>query len=446
MAIFNSLTRRFRDDRRGTTAVLFGLSVIPVMAIVGSAVDYGRASAARTELQRAVDAAALTLVRDAASLDEPKLKERGRSLVRGLLKDLHGFSTDTITVSRNAKTIRVAASGTMKTAFMAVAGFDGIAIGSEAESTWGSTRIELALVLDNTGSMNEAPGGKRKIDALKTGARDLLDTLRGVAHDADTVKVSIVPFDTEVRLETRYNTAEWLRWSNPADRLAWTGYVIDRDQPNDASDALPKTSDPKTLYPAVRESQWKAMGDIAPIRPLTSVHGQQGLPRPHRHRRRHAAARQHQHRDRRRLGPRHAVAERALHGSGGLRLGQPKKFMVVLTDGENTQNHIDGKVNSNVGKIDARTRLACQAVEGRDRDRLHDPPGERQRRPLARLRLGRKEILRRPGREPARAGVPGDRPRDLLDPPDHVGARANRAAGLPRRRCRNAFGPEGPGF
>ena len=116
--------RRFRDDRRGTTAVLFGLSVIPVMAIVGSAVDYGRASAARTELQRAVDAAALTLVRDAASLDEPKLKERGRSLVRGLLKELRGFSADTITVSRNAKTIRVAASGTMKTAFMAVAGFD----------------------------------------------------------------------------------------------------------------------------------------------------------------------------------------------------------------------------------------------------------------------------------------------------------------------------------
>src|SRR5215208_1618933 len=117
VAIFNSLTRRFRDDRRGTTAVLFGLSVIPVMAIVGSAVDYGRASAARTELQRAVDAAALTLVRDAASLDEPKLKERGRSLVRGLLKEVRGFSADTITVSRNAKTIRVAASGTMKTAF-----------------------------------------------------------------------------------------------------------------------------------------------------------------------------------------------------------------------------------------------------------------------------------------------------------------------------------------
>ena len=79
--------------------------------------------------------------------------------------------------------------------------------------------------------MNEAPGGKRKIDELKTAARDLLDTLRNVAPDPDTVKVSIAPFDTEVRLEAKYNAAEWLRWSNPADRLAWTGYVIDRDQP-----------------------------------------------------------------------------------------------------------------------------------------------------------------------------------------------------------------------
>src|SRR4051794_41957323 len=109
------------------------------MAIVGSAVDYGRASAARTELQRAVDAAALTLVRDAASLDDARLKERGRSLVRDLLKDLRGFSTDTITVSRNAKTIRVAASGTMKTAFMAVPRLDGLPLRPQGETTRGAT-------------------------------------------------------------------------------------------------------------------------------------------------------------------------------------------------------------------------------------------------------------------------------------------------------------------
>src|SRR5215204_3755519 len=148
-----------------------------------------------------------------------------------------------------------------------------------------------------------------------------------------------------------------------ADRLAWTGYVIDRDQPNDASDALPKTSDPKTLYPAVRESQWKAMGDIAPIRPLTSVHGRKDF--------RDLTDTVEAMRPRANTNIAIGVAwglvtlsqsepftEAAAFGSGNL-----KKFMVVLTDGENTQNHIDGKVKSNVGKIDARTRLACQAAK-----------------------------------------------------------------------------------
>jgi uncharacterized protein YegL len=363
VAIFNTLSKRFLADRSGTTAVLFGLSVLPVMAAVGSAVDYGRASAAQTGLQRAVDAAALALVKDAALDPDAKLKKRGEKIIRSLVRETGGFRLKDIDISRNAKTIRIAASGTMQTAFMAVAGFKAIPIGSEAESSWGSSKIELALVLDNTGSMNEAPGGKRKIDELKTAARDLLDTLRNVATDPDTVKVSIVPFDTEVRLEAKYNTAEWLRWSNPADRLAWTGYVIDRDQPNDASDAAPNKNDPKTLYPAVKQSQWKAMGDIAPIRPLTSVHGWNDF----------RALKDTIDAMRPRANTNVAIG--VAWGLATLSTGEPfteaapfgtgnlKKFMIVLTDGENTQNHIDGKVNTNVGKIDARTRLACQAAK-----------------------------------------------------------------------------------
>ncbi len=358
-----SILKRFRTEERGATAMIFGLALVPVVGFAGSAVDYARGSAARAELQQAVDATALALVRDAGALNEAELQRKGASLVSAFLKNARGLSTDSITVQKNAKTIKVAASGRIKTSFMGLAGIDTLPIASEAQSAWGSNRIELALVLDNTGSMNEAPGGKRKIDALKAGARDLLDTLRGVAHDADTVKVSIVPFDTEVRLETRYNTAAWLRWSNPADRLAWTGYVIDRDQPYDASDALPKTSDPKTLYPAVRESQWKAMGDIAPIRPLTSVHGGKDFrdltdtvdamrPRANTNIAIGVAW------GLATLSQSEPFTEAAAFGSGNL-----KKFMVVLTDGENTQNHIDGKVNTNVGKIDARTRLACQAAK-----------------------------------------------------------------------------------
>ncbi|HKH33180.1 MAG TPA: Tad domain-containing protein, partial [Beijerinckiaceae bacterium] len=212
--------------------MIFGLAIISVMMAAGSAVDYGRASAAKVQLQKAVDATALALAKDAPNATDGELKRRGKELAKALLlKSAKGVSADTITVSREARTIRVTASGAMKTAFMAVAGLDTLAISSEAEAAWGITNIELALVLDNTGSMNETPQGKRKIDELKSAAGRLLLDLRAVAYERETVKVSIVPFDTEVRLDTRHRNADWLRWNNPSERQDWTGYVEDRDQP-----------------------------------------------------------------------------------------------------------------------------------------------------------------------------------------------------------------------
>lgn len=53
---------RFKADRKGTVAVLFGLSVIPVAGLAGAAVDYTRATVAKAALQTAADQAALRMV------------------------------------------------------------------------------------------------------------------------------------------------------------------------------------------------------------------------------------------------------------------------------------------------------------------------------------------------------------------------------------------------
>jgi Flp pilus assembly protein TadG len=50
---------RFRRDEAGAVALIFSLSLLPVIMAVGVGVDYSRASAARAQLQRAVDAAVL---------------------------------------------------------------------------------------------------------------------------------------------------------------------------------------------------------------------------------------------------------------------------------------------------------------------------------------------------------------------------------------------------
>jgi Flp pilus assembly protein TadG len=52
--------RRFAGDERGSTAIVFALALLPVMAAAGAALDYSRASQMRTKLQAVIDAAVLT--------------------------------------------------------------------------------------------------------------------------------------------------------------------------------------------------------------------------------------------------------------------------------------------------------------------------------------------------------------------------------------------------
>jgi Flp pilus assembly protein TadG len=358
-----SMFRRFKSDRSGTTAAIFGLAVIPVMGLAGAAIDYGRASSAKAQLQQAVDAAALGLVREASTASQKELDTRGRQIVKALLKDAKGLSADTVTVTRHAKTIRIAASGTVETAVMGIAGFGALTIGSQAEAAWGTPTIELALVLDNTGSMNETPHGKRKIDELKKAATRLLEDLRGIAKSEEAVKVSIVPFDTEVRLDTKHRNADWLRWDHPADRLAWTGYVEDRDQPHDVT-ADPATADIATKHRARRFSRYAGQdgrgNDIAAIRPLTSLYGTDygiltGAIDEMRPRGNTNVA----------LGVAwgFATLARSEPFAGAASPQGVRRFMIVLTDGDNTQSLVNGAVNRNAKVIDERTRLACASAK-----------------------------------------------------------------------------------
>ena len=69
MTATNSLSNSRRDaraSRRGTVAVLVAVLSVPMFGMAAFAVDYGYILWIRTELQRAVDAAALAAVQELA--------------------------------------------------------------------------------------------------------------------------------------------------------------------------------------------------------------------------------------------------------------------------------------------------------------------------------------------------------------------------------------------
>src|ERR1043165_6970536 len=56
--------RALRRDREGSVAATFALSLVPVIGLVGAAVDYSSATNARTSLQGALDAALIAGAKD----------------------------------------------------------------------------------------------------------------------------------------------------------------------------------------------------------------------------------------------------------------------------------------------------------------------------------------------------------------------------------------------
>src|SRR5689334_9142117 len=58
---------RFVRCRRGATAVMFGLALVPIAAIAGGAMDVSRAYFARTKLQASLDGAVLSGVSQSTS-------------------------------------------------------------------------------------------------------------------------------------------------------------------------------------------------------------------------------------------------------------------------------------------------------------------------------------------------------------------------------------------
>jgi hypothetical protein len=93
--------------------------------------------------------------------------------------------------------------------------------GSTAE--WDIKKLNLALVLDNTGAM----GSSGKMDALKASAHNLLTTLQAAATNPGDVKVSIVPFATDVNIGPANVSASWIRgdeWENDNGSCGYNKY------------------------------------------------------------------------------------------------------------------------------------------------------------------------------------------------------------------------------
>ena len=252
----------FLRNRKGGVAPMLALAAIPLIGAVGAAVDYSRANSTRTAMQAALDSTALMLSRDAQTLSTGALGTKTTAYFNALFHRPEALNVQVTphfsSPQEGSFVLKIDGSAAVNTMFWRLMGQQQVNITATGEVVWGIKKLNLALALDNTGSM----ASSNKMTALKEAAHNLLNTLQKAEKVPGDIKVSIIPFAVDVNVGTQNVSSSWIDWTDwnsqngtcskssytnqssclshtgtwtPHSHSLWNGCVMDRDQNNDVN-------------------------------------------------------------------------------------------------------------------------------------------------------------------------------------------------------------------
>lgn len=265
-ALFDRMRRTFSAfaaNARGNVAMMFGLSIIPLLAATGAAVDYTRASTVQQKLGLALDSAALA-VGSSLETDTQELEAIARKYFEANYPELATEVGGSLSVIITQSTITISATANVPTSIVRVVGIDTVPVHATTEVTKETKGTEVVLVLDNTGSMNSSG----KITALKSAAAELVEIAFGGQETPELLKFGLVPFSAAVNVGADKLTSGWIDTNalssfhsvnfastsnvfslyNDLQDKSWNGCVQARPAPYDTTDTAPTSSDGDTLW------------------------------------------------------------------------------------------------------------------------------------------------------------------------------------------------------
>lgn len=236
--LFQAVRREIRAlivDTGGATAVMLGVAVVPLGGFVGMALDVTRGFMLRAQLSHALDAAGLAGGKQLFADDMQGIVQR--FFDANFPDNYMGATITGPTATANAfgTTLTLNAEAEINTTFMRLLGFDTMTVAASTVIERSIRGMELALVMDVTGSMR----GGGKITAMKDAAKTLLDILYAGRETVDDFWVSVVPYAVTVNVGG--GRTSWLTGYDPDDfaPTAWKGCIEARPGGLDLDDTPP---------------------------------------------------------------------------------------------------------------------------------------------------------------------------------------------------------------
>ncbi len=291
---------RFVKEIGGNVSVVAAVSVLALAALTGGVVDYVTALSHKAKLQAAVDSGALQAARELrenGDLSDTELQTLVAEHVQSVFGAMAGggFGIEGITAARDATGygVRVTVRGSYGTSFLRLLGIGRLDVDVKSSAAFGHPPLEVALVLDSTGSMDYdadgnlcdgAPGCVNRMSILKTAVENFVTELeRNSDGDPESIRVGVVPYSHYVRVESSLGGESWIDMSHVTREecslrqgplclqyttvVDWDGFLGFR------GNGLNETDDSYDVQgvPAVNGDSPIFLPALAPILPLTPL-------------------------------------------------------------------------------------------------------------------------------------------------------------------------------
>ena len=350
---FNHTVASFLKETGGNVAMMFALSLFFVIGLLAVAIDLSNAYSANQRLQDTTDAVALLAAQD-RTLDTPaKLQEAAQALYDATYRGDTGLRIEIQEIIRDGDNVTIVARNNIDAHFAQIFNIGNLDVGVRSTASYSELSLDVALVLDSTGSMRQSinrSGGPTKLEGLQDAANNLIDIFDNA--DNDNIRLSVVPFSQYMNVGTTNSRAGWLDLDR-AQEANWQGCVGSRlngqdGSPNEsgsqipaltgvscASEVLPLTNDMNNVRASVDGFDARGWTYI----PSGVVWGWRTL-----------------------VGelPKRVQAAPST-------TSEHRKVMVIMTDGENTRSKTGlNHEGQNIAAANSKTADLCANVKGND--------------------------------------------------------------------------------
>ncbi len=249
----------FLPGNRGAVAVIVAALIIPLVGITGLAVDTARGYLLKARLSQALDAAALAggRVYFQPQRDADIQMYFDANFPAGYMDaDLEPLQ---ISADVDEGTLSLSISAELQTTFMRVVGIDDMQVSAASTVKRADRGLELALVMDNTGSMlGNMGGGQTRSDVMKEAALELVSSLYGSRSEVSNLFISLVPYTATVNIGNSHSN-----WLVPGSMNGldygpngWKGCVEARTGSYDTNDLIDQLLVPYYYAPHSIDNIW----------------------------------------------------------------------------------------------------------------------------------------------------------------------------------------------